>query len=367
MIYKTPSANETTEALLAHLDELRGALGDSTGVTTPWLGRLRREWRASAAASSIEIEGFHVPIEETIGLSSGQQPADPNDEDRQALVCYVRAMDHVGVMSDDPQFRWVDRVTLDLHFDACYFQKDKRPGRYRVGPISVTSPRGNSLAYTGPPHEDVAGLMAEVTDWLAHGDQDEHVVVRAAMAHLHLVSVHPFEDGNGRVSRIVQSLVLARHGLLAPEFLSIEEYLGEHTDDYYAVLETVQGGSYQPDRDAKPWIEFCARAHVQQALRRSAQLKHAAKRWSFLEALVEQREWPDRLVVALEQSLFNGVDRARYVEETAVSQPTASGDLRRLRDAGLVVQEGSGRSTRYRASAKLSDEVRKLLGQPDIR
>jgi Fic family protein len=155
--------------------------------------------------------------------------------------------------------------------------------------------------------------------------------------------------------------VLARHGLFAPEFLSIEEYLGEHSADYYDVLESVQGGSYQPERNAEPWIEFCVRAHVDQALRRSAQLKDAARRWSFLEALVEQRGWPDRLVVALELSLFQGVDRSSYVEEAGVSQPTASNDLRRLLDAGLVAQQGSGRSTRYRASTQLSDEVRRAL------
>ena len=67
--------------------------------------------------------------------------------------------------------------------------------------------------------------MDEVVEWLEHGDLDAHVAVRAAMAHLHVVSVHPFRDGNGRISRIVQSLVLARQGLLAPEFSSIEEYL----------------------------------------------------------------------------------------------------------------------------------------------
>ena len=81
-------------------------------------------------------------------------------------------------MSDDPVFRWVDRVILDLHFDACHFQKDKEPGKYRQRGIEVANPDGG----------------------------------RAAMAHLHVVSVHPFRDGNGRISRIVQSLVLAREG-----------------------------------------------------------------------------------------------------------------------------------------------------------
>jgi Fic family protein len=181
------------------------------------------------------------------------------------------------------------------------------------------------------------------------------------------MSVHPFNDGNGRVSRILQSLVLARGGLLTPEFLSIEEYLGENTQDYYATLEAVQAGSYQPERDAGPWVEFCVQAHIDLARRRSEQLTEAARRWSFLEDLAEQRGWPDRLVIALEQSLFQGVDRASYVAEAAVSQPTVSNDLRRLLDAGLVAHQGSGPSTRYRASAQLSEDVRKAVAEPHLK
>jgi Fic family protein len=194
--------------------------------------------------------------------------------------------------------------------------------------------------------------MSEVVDWLA-GSDDSHPVVRAAMAHLHVVSVHPFEDGNGRVARIVQSLVLAREGLLAPELSSIEEYLGEHAADYYAVLEQVQGGRYQPSRDATAWIEFSLHAHLAQARRRLDQVDAAARRWEALEAMTERHGWPDRLAIALEQCLFGATDRGAYGREAEVSPATASADLRRLLDAGLVVQLGRGRNVRYRASDQL--------------
>src|SRR4029077_8528736 len=128
-------------------------------------------------------------------------------------------------------------------------QRNKDPGLWRTGPIAVTGP-GGTLEYHGPDESEVVSLMAEVVEWLAKGDLGAHVVVRAAMAHLHVVSVHPFRDGNGRISRITQSLVLAREGLLSPEFASIEEYLGEHTSDYYNALQLVQGGRYQPERHA---------------------------------------------------------------------------------------------------------------------
>jgi len=366
MIYRTPQPDAPLQAELAAFDELRDRLGDQARIAGRWLGALRRQWRAFSAESSIEIEGFHVPEDETLQVAGGSEPADPTDEDRMALSCYARAMDHVGVMSDDPGFEWVDRVVLDLHFDACYFQKDKEPGHYRAGKIEVTRPGGGPPAYAGPPAEEVRTLMTETMQWLEHGQPDAHLVVRAAMAHLHLVSIHPFRDGNGRISRIVQSLVLARGGLLAPEFVSIEEYFGSNTSAYYAALQTVQGGSYHPDRDATPFVRLCVQAHVAQARRRLHQLAQAGTRWAYLEKLVEQRDWPDRLVIALEQSLFQGTDRAAYAAEADVSAPTASSDLRRLLDAGLIAQQGRGPATRYVASEQLARDVRSHLDRDSV-
>lgn len=364
MLFAPPPQTKELDRRLRELDELRKRLGDQAGATGPWLGTLRRRWRAASAESSIEIEGFRVPDSDQIAVASGHEFPDPTDDDRMALSCYARAMDHVGVMSDDPVFRWVDRVILDLHFDACYFQKDKDPGQYRQRGIEVTSPQGGPPAYVGPDHEDVPALMSEVIDWLDHGDLDAHVAVRAAMAHLHVVSVHPFRDGNGRISRIVQSLVLARERLLAPEFVSIEEYLGRNTDAYYAALRDAQGGAYQPQRSAAAWVDFCISAHIEQAERRLEQLAEAGARWAALEDLVAQRGWPERLVIALEQSLFQGVDRASYTAEAEVSAPTASNDLRRLADANLVVQRGKGRATRYVASDSLRAELERSVGGP---
>lgn len=358
MLFATPQPTSELLVLLGKLDELRTRLGARSGASTgPWLGRLRRQVRAAAAESSIEIEGYRVPPGERIGLVSGGEPADSGDADRMALACYGRAMDHVGAMAADPGFRWVERAILDLHFDVCHFQRDKSPGLYRTDGIEVTAPGGGAPAFVGPPAGEVRGLMGEVVTWLDGGDLDAHAVVRAAMAHLHVVSVHPFRDGNGRIARIVQSLVLARDGLVAPELGSIEEYLHRHTDAYYATLRSVQGGSYRPERDAAPWVAFCVNAHIDQAQSRLALIDEAGARWSVLEGIVERHGWPDRLASALEQSLFGGADRGAYAGEAGVSLATASADFRRLLDAGWVTSLGAGRSTRYEASEALRSEV----------
>jgi Fic family protein len=356
MLYTTPALTLSLRARLDELDSLRRDLGQEAGRPMRWMGPLRRSLRASSFESSTSIEGFSVSPEDAIALVSGDAAAESEDENRMAVACYTRAMDHVGTLARDPMFRWLDRVILDLHFDACYFQRDKSPGLWRTGPIGVTGSDG-SLDFQGPDADAVPGLMAEVVAWLQEGDLDANVVVRAAMAHLHVISIHPFRDGNGRVSRIVQSLVLAGEGLMSPEFSSIEEYLGENTPAYYAALREAQDGGYRPERDASGWIEFCIGAHIAQARRRLAQVEEAAARWDRLEALVSARGWPERLVIALEQSLIGGTDRGRLGREAGVSVATASADFRRLLDAGLVEQKGKGRSTRYYASERLRGEI----------
>jgi Fic family protein len=355
MLYRTPQPSTSLQRSLDELDALRDRLGAATAQPSLWMGTLSRSALAGAVESSTAIEGFIVPHADALALVTGQSPAGPTDENRLAVACYARAMDRVGAMADDPGFRWIDRVILDLHFDVCQFQRDKRPGRWRTGPIGVTGGNGR-LVYRGPEGDRVPELMGEVADWLQDGDLDAHVAVRAAMAHLHVVRVHPFADGNGRISRIVQSLVLALNGEVTPEFASIEEYLREHTRDYYAALQST-GETYSPDADATRWVEFCVEAHLVQARRRLDQIDAAGRRWTALETLAERRGWPDRMVVALEQALMSGTDRASYADEADVSTATATNDFRLLVESGWIEQTGRGPSTRYVATEQLRRET----------
>ena len=353
MLYRTPSL-ENHRSALAELDSLRKRLGAEVTRATPWAGRLRREARVATARSSTAIEGYRVPDEAASALVEGRSAARTSDE--KALAGYALAMQHVAVLADDPAFSWSERLLLDLHFEACSGEPEGRPGRWRTGEVVVTAP-GGGVAYRAPDAGRIPGLMRELIAWLSSGDADAPVVVRAAMAHLNLVSIHPFRDGNGRLSRILQSLVLARDGVLSPELGSIEEFLAGNTGRYYAVLREVQEGSFQPGRDASAWIEFCIEAHLTLARERLSLLHRAAARWAAIEELVEERDWPDRLAIALEQSLFDGVERATYASEASVSPATASADLRRIHDAGLVQRRGRGRLTRYLASEDLRSRV----------
>ncbi|BBX74781.1 hypothetical protein MSHI_26870 [Mycobacterium shinjukuense] len=189
------------------------------------------------------------------------------------------------------------------------------------------------------------------------------IVVKAAMAHLNLVLIHPFRGGNGRMARCLQTLVLAREGIVSPVFSSIEEYLGRYTLDYYDVLAKVGGGSWQPTNDARPWIRFVLTAHLRQAktvLRRTDEIE---KLYIELDRLIRRNRLPDRTMEALfDAAMGLRVRRSVYrailegQSDDTVSEQTATRDLQMLSNAGLLIPHGEKRGRFYTAG----DEIRAI-------
>ena len=315
MLYATPDLRPH-QAALDTLDFLRRRLGAEVARSAPWVGPLQRQARVEAATNSTAIEGDAVEPRAAAQILDGGPPADADGE--RALAGYARTMAHVAVLADDPLFDWSLRLLLDLHFELCAGAPTSTPGRLRTGPLVMTAP-GGGVAYRAPDAEALRGLLGALIDWLPRDEGP--VVVRAAMAHLHLVSIHPFRDGNGRLSRVRQSLVLAREGLLSAGLGSMEVQLARDPGAYYAVVQRVQGGAYQPERSADPWIAFAIDAHIVQARERLTTIERAAARWALLEALVASRGWPARLLLALEQSLFWGSTGAVMGEKRAYHRP----------------------------------------------
>src|SRR3984893_15999149 len=355
-IYATPPKSAAILRRLEELDERRRHLAQHLGDSAqPWTGALRRLAAAEATVGSTSIEGYGARLEDTVEIPAGRHPAGASDETQRIIAAYAQAMDRVAVLADDPHFRWAPQTMLDLHFLVCHPQPPAAPGRLRDGPVIVTRGLGRD-PYRPPASSELPPLVDQVTRWLDAGDLSRHPVIRAAMAHLNLVSIHPFRDGNGRLARIVQSLVLAKEGLLRPELVSIEPYLGRHTREYYRVLEEVQGPVFDPRRDASAWVEFCIEAHVFEATERKHWLEIAYARHDFCETLAHEQRYPERFVIALDHALLGlPLTNADYRREATIAGPTATQDLQRLRRDGWLDQEGGGRSVRYVAAPKLKE------------
>jgi Fic family protein len=359
MLFKTPALDEKEIEVVSRIDELKRSLRYAIEDQSPrrWQGLLRRSTFARAIRGSNSIEGYHVTVEDAVAAVAGAPPLEADTETWAAVTGYRTAMTYVLQLAADPHFRYSVDLIRGLHFMMIQHDLSRNPGRWRPGPIFVRDDERNEVVYEGPDASVVPSLMAELVDSLESGDGAVPGMVRAAMAHLNLVMVHPFSDGNGRMARCLQTLVLARTGVLAATFSSIEEYLGRNTKAYYDTLANVGGGAWHPERSATPWIRHCLTAHYRQAttlLRRTRELE---KLWSALELVIGRGNLPARAILALSDAAMGyKVRNNTYRSIAEISDQLASRDLKAMADSGWLLPMGERRGRFYVAS----DELKKL-------
>jgi Fic family protein len=200
-----------------------------------------------------------------------------------------------------------------------------------------------------------------------HSGVSNDPVVRSAMAHLDLVMIHPFRDGNGRMARALATLVLTRSDIGEPEFSSIEEWLGANTEDYYSVLAHTGHGSWPPRDDAHLWLTFNLRAHHMQAQTVARRVEEAGVTWAELDALLTEHDLPERATEAMFDAVLGyRVRRAGYLKRAQVTEQTATRDLAALASAGILSASGNGRGRFYTAGEPLRQiqERRRARRQP---
>lgn len=277
-------------------------------------------------------------------------------------------MTYIQTLHDVEDFAYSKGLLNSLHWMLQgHRHTERRPaGQWRRGPVYVTDARDPSIAaYTAPDADEVPRLMAELVDWL-DADDGTHPLVRAAMAHLHLVSIHPWADGNGRMSRSLQTLLIARESVLAPEFSSIEAWLGRpgNTWEYYQVLGR-RGSTYRPDQDVAEWIRFNLTAYHQQAQTVHARWVRAGTVWSMLEQYLAGIRIDERAVSALHDVALSGrVRRTRYEQAEGLSVQQAQRDLRDLVALGVLEPVGRTRARFYKAGPDYPADVLAVARTP---
>jgi Fic family protein len=249
------------------------------------------------------------------------------------------------------------------------FDLSKYPGQWRPGSIFVVNSKDGETVYTAPDIELVNPLIEELVAYLKD-KTDDLPIIKAAMAHLNLTMIHPFKDGNGRMARALQTLVIALGGTLHPAFSSIEEWLGGNTQEYYQILALVGQGKWSPDRSALPWIRFCLKAHYQQATTLIRRNEEYERLFEKIIAIAERNKLPERVhMVLFDAALGFRVTNPRHRAEAEVSEIVASRDLKKLCDVGLFLPFGEKRGRYYRAgdelkAARVSTRLPRPLSDP---
>lgn len=359
-VFTTPTPSEEDLGVIALIDEQRDEMKHRVNLEPRrWTGGLRRVLGALAVQGSNSIEGYNATLSDVLAAADGDAPLEANEATRQAVGGYQDAMTYVLQVTHDPTAVIDEGLLKSLHFMMLKHDLSKNPGRWRPGDIYVRREDTQEIVYRGPEQDLIPGLIAAMLDELENSDAP--ALIRAAMAHLNLVMIHPYSDGNGRMARCLQTLVLAREQIFAPVFSSIEEYLGRNTRDYYETLAEVGKREWHPESDARPWVRFCLTAHYRQAQSVLRRVQAFEQMWSIAAQLASDRRLPERCIGPICEAAYGvRVRRATYRSNVAttygeaIPDQTASRDLRALVNAGLFVPIGDTRGRFYVPSDDLS-------------
>ena len=250
-----------------------------------------------------------------------------------------------------------------LHWHRLLFpaqEQDLLPRRIRVGalrgdePMQVVSGRLDrpTVHFEAPPRAGLEQQLAAFLDWFETSRSDAALdpLLRAGIAHFWFVTLHPFDDGNGRLTRAITDLALAQAERQPLRFYAMSASILDDRKGYYQILETSQ----QAALDITPWLEWFLHTllrSLQQALVRIDRVLAKSRFWQQHRQQVlsaEQTKVLNRLLDGGERGFEGGISAAQYQAVAKVSKATATRHLGDLLDKGCLVRlPGGGRSTRY--------------------
>ncbi len=353
MLFQSPELLPSTLEVIEKINAMRQSLKYSISTPGRWFGVLRRATLARNIRHSNGIEGINVTKDDAMAAVENDEPMTAERSTWQATVGYRNAMTYALQLANDPHFSYSEGLIRGLHFMMMQHELEKHPGRYRPGIVYVRDEKKQQNVYEGPDADLVPKLVSELVNSL-NEKSDLPVIIRAALGHLNLVMIHPFSDGNGRMARCLQTLILGREQIIEPTFCSIEEYLGRYTQEYYDVLGEVGQGKFHPENDCRKWIHFNLVAHYRQAYWLLQRSRMTQRVWNEVEELVNQRGINDRATPTLVDAAFGYViRRSHYITSADVSEQVASRDLRILVESGFLIPKGETRGRAYAASEML--------------
>lgn len=356
MIVATPNLSGSQLRELEKIWNLQNELKPLLHEPKVWTGSLRRQELGKVVRFSTEIEGYSASDSMVQEVLLGQEPK-LSEQTFRALRGYRQAMTFVLQLAELRPISLDTNLVRALHFMTLDGEVASQAGKFRESEVVVADSEGR-LLHEGADWERVPGLVAEVCQRYFSPEPLVNIV-QAAMIHLNMVLIHPFKDGNGRMARILQSLLLSFEEKPSPVFLSIEEQLGKNTQSYYAVLSEVGQGRWNPKVDARPWIDFILRSHLEQlevVKQRSSKL---SEQWRLVAEVAEASGLNERVVPALVHVLSgNSLSNTTYrkiLQEAGddVRPLTASRDLALLMELGLLLPQGDNRARSYLAGPKL--------------
>jgi Fic family protein len=350
---------DITPRLQGLLDHANQALGRLDGVTLllPDPDQFLYTYIRKEAVLSSQIEGTQSSLLDLLLFENNAAPGVPENDARETFN-YIEAMNHGLRRIESGELPLSLRLLREVHARLLTDTRgaDKTPGEFRTTQNWIGGTRPGNARFVPPPPHEVMAAMGALERFLHDEPVHTPILVKAALAHAQFETIHPFLDGNGRVGRLLITLLLCSEGVLSRPLLYLSLYLKRNRDVYYEMLQGIR-----TDGSWEQWLEFFLEGVVDVAesatstaqriihmVERDRQKLHGIGRGSSTALLIHN--FVVRFVI---------LSVPRTAQSLELSEPTISNGVKRLEEAGIV-REVTGRR---RGRLYVYEEYLKLLNE----
>lgn len=235
------------------LERASTAIGrlDSVSALLPDTALFIYTYVRKEAVLSSQIEGTQSSLSDLLLFELEEAPGVPFD-DVVEVSNYVASL-NLGLVRLREGMAVSSRLIREIHGTLLSRGRgsEREPGEYRRSQNWIGGSGPGNAVYVPPPHEEIGACIAALERFIHDEDSDLPVLVKAALAHVQFESIHPFLDGNGRVGRLLITLLLCADGLLGEPLLYLSLYFKRNREDYYRLLTACRA-----DGDWEAWIDF---------------------------------------------------------------------------------------------------------------
>lgn len=337
-------------ALVAEIDGIRGEFKSGLRMTPRAVTNLRKATIITSAGASTRIEGAKLTDEEVGKVMRGLAVSKFADRDSQEVQGYLETLQNVFDSFQTLPLR--ESIITSLHNQLLKYsdKDDTHRGSYKKkeNTVGIIGPDGKvaQIMFETTPAYLTAKEMQELVDWTNNALEKNrfHQLLIIANFIVEFLKIHPFEDGNGRLSRVLTNLLLLRSGYQFVQYVSHEQIIERRKDEYYIALRKSQE-TFKADQDTittiasiAPWLNFFL----------SVVKEQATKALSYLEEeKVEDTLSPKQYEVWKHLSSIGEAAPGEIVKATGIALGTVRQALDRLVEIGKVKRLGRGRGTRY--------------------
>jgi Fic family protein len=332
-----------TNAITAGLTKIERARGflDAAKLSEDWISAMQKRALVLEAHHTTHIEGTRLTLEQSEKLLAGKKVPGADPDDARELLNYRGAFDLVTdyLDSGDPITEGLlreihKRLVKGVRGDTA------SPGGYRKGQNYVVNSKTGEVIYTPPPAAEVPGMIAALVAWLK-SEHGINPVLESGIAQFQLVHIHPFNDGNGRTSRLLSTLCLYRKGYDFKRLFTISEYYDRNRMPFYEALQNVR----ERGMDMTGWLEYFIEGLATQMREVVERGEHVIK----VDLLARKHGLNARQRLLVRLVMEKGGLAIHELESFCKGVPrrTLQRDLQGLVAAGLFVTEGATAKLKY--------------------